>query len=121
MVSINELLKKSKIDFKESILILCKLLDVDKSYIFTYGDRQLPVSIAKDFLYLTEKRKKAYPLQYILGERHFMGIDFFLEDGVLIPREDTEVLVNFIIDYSQNMQQLNNIKDYWITVSKRKQ
>lgn len=99
MVSINELLKKSKIDFKESILILCKLLDVDKSYIFTYGDRQLPVSIAKDFLYLTEKRKKAYPLQYILGERHFMGIDFFLEEGVLIPREDTEVLVEFLIDY----------------------
>lgn len=99
MVEINELLRKSNIEIRESILILCKLLNVDRSYIFTYGDREVSDSIGKEFLELTSKRKSGYPIQYILGEKEFMGIDFFVEDGVLIPREDTETLVNYIIDY----------------------
>lgn len=102
MVSINELLKQSKIEIRESILILCKLLNVDKSYIFTYGDREVSDSIGKEFLKLTSKRQTGYPIQYILGEKEFMGIDFFLEDGVLIPREDTETLVKYVIDYVKN-------------------
>lgn len=99
MVSINSLLRSSDIDLNESISILCKLLNVDKSYIFTYGEREVEDSIGKDFLKLTGKRQGGYPLEYILAERHFMGIDFHVEDGVLIPREDTETLVNYIIEY----------------------
>ncbi len=99
MVEINKLLKQSPIEIRESILILCKLLNVDKSYIFTYGDREVSDSIGKEFLHLTSKRQTGYPIQYILGEKEFMGIDFFVEDGVLIPREDTETLVNYVINY----------------------
>lgn len=99
MVEINDLLRQSKIDLRESILILSTLLDVDKSYIFTYGDKEIDDSIGEEFLKLVEKRSKGYPIHYILGEREFMGLDFILEDGVLIPRPDTEVLVEYIIEY----------------------
>ena len=109
MVEINELLRKSNIEIRESILILCKLLNVDRSYIFTYGDREVSDSIGKEFLQLTSKRKSGYPIQYILGEKEFMGIDFFVEDGVLIPREDTEILVNYIINYVEREYDKKNI------------
>lgn len=99
MVGINDLLRRSTIDLNESILILSKLLNVDKSYIFTYGDREVADSLGKDFLRLVEKRKSGYPLQYILGTREFMALDFLVEDGVLIPRIDTETLVEYIIEY----------------------
>lgn len=99
MVEINNLLRKSKIDIRESILILSNLLNVDKSYIFTYGDREIDDSIGEEFLALIEKRAKGYPIHYIFGQREFMGLDFLLEEGVLIPRPDTETLVEYIIDY----------------------
>lgn len=99
MVEINDLLRKSKIDIRESILILSNLLNVDKSYIFTYGDREIDDSIGEEFLALIEKRSKGYPIHYIFGQREFMGLDFLLEEGVLIPRPDTETLVEYIIDY----------------------
>lgn len=98
-MEINELLKKSKIDLLDSILVLCKLLNVDKSYIYTYGDKELSTDVVDNFLELMEKRASGYPIQYILGEKEFMGLDFYLEEGVLVPRGDTEVLVEYIIKY----------------------
>lgn len=96
---INDLLRKSPCDISESILILCKLLDVDKSYIYTYGDREVSPYVVDKFLGLMEKRFSGYPIQYILGEWEFMGLDFYLEEGVLVPRPDTEILVEYIIGY----------------------
>lgn len=96
---INDLLRKSPCNITESILILCKLLDVDKSYIYTYGDVEVSPCIVDKFLELMTKRLSGYPIQYILGEWEFMGLDFYLEEGVLVPRPDTEVLVEYIIGY----------------------
>lgn len=106
---INDLIGKSKIDRLETILILCKLLDVDKSYIYTYGDKKVEDYIVDKFLELMEKRHSGYPIQYILGEREFMGLDFYLEEGVLVPRPDTEVLVEYIVEYVKKNYKEDNI------------
>lgn len=98
-MEINDLLRKSPCNITESVLILCKLLDVDKSYIYTYGNEDLSPFVVDKFLELMGKRATGYPLQYILGEWEFMGLDFYLEEGVLVPRPDTEVLVEYIIGY----------------------
>ena len=98
-MEIKDLLRKSKNDLLDSILVLCKLLNVDKSYIYTYGEREVSTDIVDKFLELMEKRSLGYPIQYILGEKEFMGLDFYLEEGVLVPRGDTEVLVEYIIKY----------------------
>lgn len=109
MVAINKLLKKSQIDLLESILILSHLLNVDKSYIFTYGDREIDDFIGEEFLDLTSKRAKGYPIHYILGKREFMALNFLLEEGVLIPRPDTEILVEYIIEYVKREYMDKNI------------
>ena len=54
-----------------------------------------------DFLAVSrmiERRQKGEPLQYILGECGFMSLDFYVESGVLIPRSDTETLVETVIE-----------------------
>lgn len=44
-------------------------------------------------------RTKHYPLQYITNEQNFMGLDFYVDEHVLIPRQDTEVLVEIVLGY----------------------
>lgn len=48
---------------------------------------------------LAKKRAEHYPLQYLLGSWSFMGIELKVGEGVLIPRDDTEVLANLCLDY----------------------
>ena len=50
------------------------------------------------YLKLIDQRCTHYPLQYIMGSADFMGLEFMVNDSVLIPRQDTEVLVETILD-----------------------
>lgn len=54
---------------------------------------------AEKFLSLVERRSNGEPLQYILGKWEFMGLPFYVGEGVLIPRPETETLVEFGLDF----------------------
>ncbi|WIV12210.1 peptide chain release factor N(5)-glutamine methyltransferase [Proteiniborus sp. MB09-C3] len=82
----------------DSQLLLCNVLNVDKIYTYTHKDQVVDSHFVDKFLNLIDKRKSGYPIQYILKNQEFMGLDFFVKEGVLIPRPDTEVLVEYIID-----------------------
>lgn len=86
----------------ESRLILSRILNVDKSYIYTYGDKNVSKDIENRFIEIIKKRSTGYPMAYILNEKEFMGLDLYIEEGVLIPRPDTEILVEYVIDYIEN-------------------
>ncbi len=47
----------------------------------------------------TNRRTKKEPLQYILQSQEFLGLDFYVDENVLIPRQDTEVLVEHILEH----------------------
>lgn len=96
---IKELLEEYKENLLEPLIILSKLLDVDKSYIYTHVDKELDKEIVDKFKTSMKKLNDGYPIHYILEERDFMGLDLIVEDGVLIPRSDTEVLVEYLIEY----------------------
>ena len=46
-----------------------------------------------------KRRGEGYPFQYIFNEKEFMGLNFYIEEGVLVPRPDTEILVEYILAY----------------------
>ncbi len=79
-------------------LLLCHILNVDKIYIFTHKDEKVSHINVDKFLSLLYRRKDGFPLQYILGNQEFMGLNFEVNQEVLIPRPDTETLVEWIIE-----------------------
>lgn len=94
----------------EATLLLSKLMKVDKVYIYTHGKEQVPEEIVEEYIKAIEKRSKGYPIQYIIKEKEFMGLDFYIEEGVLIPRPDTEVIVEYILAYIDKNHPNENIK-----------
>jgi release factor glutamine methyltransferase len=82
----------------DALLILCYLLNVDKIYIYTHMDQVVSKEIVDKYMKLIKTRKKGYPLQYILKKQEFMGLELFVDEGALIPRPDTEILVEHVID-----------------------
>lgn len=58
----------------------------------------------KEILSILKKRQGGYPLQYILGSWSFMEVDYCIGEGVLIPRDDTEVVVRSVIPYLQKIE-----------------
>lgn len=95
-----ELLKKVNIEtyMIDSQLILCKVLNVDKLFIITNRNLKVEDKAKIEYLRLLKLRAKKMPVKYILQNAEFMGINFFVKEGVLIPRMDTEVLVEEAIE-----------------------
>lgn len=83
----------------DSQLLLGRVLNVDKLFIMLNRDFELNHQQENEFLRLIELRKNKMPVKYILGECEFMGMDFIVKPGVLIPRPDTEILVEEVIKH----------------------
>jgi len=60
---------------------------------FMEGDTLMPVKQQEEYQRVVDLRAKRIPLQHILGTQEFMGLDFYVNENVLVPRQDTEVLV----------------------------
>lgn len=90
-----DILKAENIDsyMLDTQLLLGRVLNLDRMAIITNRDLLVDEGKIRDFLELIELRKKKMPVKYILKQCEFMGFDFYVEPGVLIPRPDTEILV----------------------------
>lgn len=63
------------------------------------GERKLNQEEENIYDELIERRAKRYPLQYITNEQEFMGFSYYVNENVLIPRQDTECLVEEVLKY----------------------
>lgn len=93
--------------FLDVQLILSYLLNKDKIYLILNKDEEVEDNIVGKFYEMIEKRNLGYPLQYMINSQEFMGLEFFVQEGVLVPRPDTETLVEKVINYVKNSN-LNN-------------
>ncbi len=80
-------------------LLMEWLFDINRSFFLVHGTEEVPEDLEKKYLELVEKRCTHIPLQYLTGQQEFMGIPFKVTPDVLIPRQDTEVLVEEALKY----------------------
>ncbi len=79
-------------------LLLCHLLDKPRSYLFTWPERTLTAEQQTDFLALLERRVAGEPVAHLTGLRDFWTLTLEVTADTLIPRGDTETLVEAALD-----------------------
>ena len=83
----------------EAQVLLCRALGVAKSYLIAHSDETLTPEQTARYQSLIERRLKGEPVAYILGEREFYSLNFKVTPAVLIPRPDTELLVELALTH----------------------
>ncbi len=79
-------------------LLLTHLLQKNRTWLFTWSDHLLTTEQTKQFQELLSRRKKGEPIAHIIGQREFWSLSFDVNDSTLIPRPDTELLVEAVLE-----------------------
>lgn len=82
-------------------LLLQYVLDKPRQYIIVYDNKEIDKQQQWQYFVNIEKLTKGIPLQHITHRQEFMKMDFFVDENVLIPRPDTEILVEEVIKIAQ--------------------
>ena len=82
-------------------LLLQYVLDKPRQYIIVYDNKEIDKQQQWQYFVNIEKLTKGVPLQHITHRQEFMKMDFFVDENVLIPRPDTEILVEEVIKIAQ--------------------
>jgi len=85
-------------------VLLCHCLSVDKTYLYTHDDRELASDELQRLEDATYERISGVPVQYIVGRQEFFGRYFTVNPSVLIPRPETELLVEKVISLSKDLE-----------------
>src|SRR5260221_8203378 len=78
-------------------VLLGHVLDVDRATLYTYPERALTAEQERQFFQLIERRERGEPVAYLTGHKEFYGLHFFVDKRVLIPRPETELLVEIAL------------------------
>lgn len=80
-------------------ILLQAVLSVNRAYLLTHPERVLTEDESSRYSALFERRHKGEPIAYLLGEREFYGLNFKVTPDTLIPRPDTELLVELTLQH----------------------
>lgn len=88
----------------EEFDLMCIFQDIfGETFPLMEGRKEVPADIEEKIRGLVKRRAEGYPLQYLLGEWEFYGYPFKVREGVLIPRPDTEVLIEDVLGICREM------------------
>jgi release factor glutamine methyltransferase len=87
---------------RDAELLLMHLLKRSRAWLIAHNDELLADELSVSYTELLERRRKGEPIQYITGETEFYGLPFLVTPDVLIPRPETEHLVEKVIEMASN-------------------
>src|SRR5215831_5248012 len=82
-------------------LLLMFVLDCDRAYLFAHPERQLKPEEQSQYDEVTRERARGCPTQYITGHQEFWGLDLIVSPAVLIPRPETEHVVESALELAK--------------------
>ena len=103
----NELKQVTHIPAKEVEILMLHLLE--KNIIWLHLNYNIEFEKEKELAVLVKKRATNYPLEYIINKASFYGEMFIVKEGVLIPRPETEILVENAVEILKDKKETNNI------------
>ena len=105
-------LQQSSTPILDARLLLGKVTGMEVEELLLKYDKNLSAGERQEFLRLVSRRKKKEPIAYILGKQEFYGLDFIVNKHVLIPRPETELLIDLVMgDYNSSSKENISILD----------
>jgi len=98
LVSLHERLGESDTSRLDCELLLSRVLKKDRTYLYTWPEEVVSIELSKEYKQLLDRRAKGEPIAYILGEKEFWSLPIMVDSSTLIPRPDTELLVEIALD-----------------------
>ena len=111
-MNIREVIEKGFVELKTSNIssprlkarmIMQFVLDKSRQYIVVNDLENLSKDYLDKYFFYIDKLKNNVPIEHITHHKEFMKLDFYIDENVLIPRQDTEILVEEVIDISKKM------------------
>lgn len=89
---------------REAEILLCHVLGKNSAYIRAFDDAEVSKDVYDALIKLTLRRVKGEPIAYILGTKEFWSLSFKVSPATLIPRPDTEILVEAVLDMAGDIE-----------------
>ena len=104
----NLILEKNKIRSTklDSEILLSKVIQKDRKFIILNYKQEIKEDIFNYYISLINKRSSGRPIAYLLGKKNFWNYEFEITEGVLIPRPDTEIIIEEVLKLSKNKNKL---------------
>ena len=97
-MTVAEAIAKSGIDRREARLLLAEVCGFSQASLAASPEQDVPFEVENAFLELVEKRRQGMPVAYLLGRQEFYGLVLSVNPVVLIPRPETELLVELTLE-----------------------
>lgn len=97
-MTVQEAIAASGIDAREARLLLAEVCGFSQASLAASPEQEIPFEVENAFFEFTGRRKKGEPVAYILGRKEFYGLDLSVNPSVLIPRPETELLVDLALE-----------------------
>jgi release factor glutamine methyltransferase len=111
MTTLRSLLNETRLPKNEARLVLAHLLEIHlqlpRSALLTQDEMVLSDAFVAEWVLLVQRRLQGEPIAYLMGRRGFHAIDLIVGPGVLIPRPETELLVDLGLDELQHILNKN--------------
>jgi release factor glutamine methyltransferase len=112
MATLRSVLNETRLPKNEARMVLAHLLEIHlqlpKSALLTHDETELSDAFVKEWALLEQRRLDGEPIAYLIGKRGFHAIELMVGPGVLIPRPETELLVDLGLDELQRIINKNN-------------
>lgn len=106
-MTLKEILEKFGKD--DGSFVIENIMGLSQTEIFFNQNETVPKDIEITIDEIYEKYSKDYPINYLIGKKNFYGRDFYLKDGVLIPRFETEILIENILNLGVDFKNILDI------------